>query len=168
MRGSASPYRPVDRVRNLRAFQDALQRELARLDRGAAPFSLVYIDIDHFKPVNDRFGHAFGDELLMAIAQRLDAFFRDMDVVARIGGDEFVILMPDADGDSLQSRVTRLREVLLEDMRERQSGVTFSIGVLTCTEAPDSVDTCMHEADALMYRVKHSTRDAIAYGTLPA
>lgn len=159
---------PLTGIHNLRAFQDALHRELARLDRGAAPLTLVYIDLDHFKPVNDNFGHAFGDELLVAIAQRLEDFVRDMDVVARVGGDEFAILMPEADGDSLQARVTRLRELLLEDMRQRQSGVTFSIGVLTCTAMPDSVETCMREADALMYRVKHSTRNAIAFGTFPA
>lgn len=159
---------PLTGVHNLRAFRDALHREVARLDRGASPPTLVYIDLDHFKPVNDTFGHAFGDELLVAIAQRLEGFVRDMDVVARIGGDEFAILMPEADGDSLQARVTRLRELLLEDMRQRESGITFSIGVLTCNTVPDSVERCMHEADALMYRVKHSTRNAIAFGTFPA
>jgi diguanylate cyclase (GGDEF)-like protein/PAS domain S-box-containing protein len=158
---------PLTGVRNLRALQDALQRELARLGRGAAPLTLVYIDLDHFKPINDTFGHAFGDEVLVTIAQRLDGFVRDMDVVARIGGDEFAILMPEADGESLRARVTQLHELLLEDMRQAQSGVTFSIGVLTCTAVPDSVETCMHEADALMYRVKHSTRNAIEFGTLP-
>lgn len=158
---------PLTGIRNLRAFQDALQRDLARLGRGGTSLTLVYIDLDHFKPANDTFGHAFGDQLLVTIAQRLDAFVREMDVVARIGGDEFAILMPEADGDALRSRVMRLRELLLADMEECQSGVTFSIGVLTCNAAPDSIETCMHEADALMYRAKHSTRDAVVFGTLP-
>ncbi|MDZ7749697.1 MAG: diguanylate cyclase [Halofilum sp. (in: g-proteobacteria)] len=99
---------PLTGLWNTRAFGQALEQELARLRRNGRPFTLVYLDLDRFKPVNDRYGHAFGDTLIRETARRLQEYFRAMDTVARIGGDEFVVLSPDSEGGTMHTRLERL------------------------------------------------------------
>ena len=155
---------PLTRLANRRAFRQALEQAHERLQHRGLPFTLIYMDIDHFKPVNDRFGHPFGDLLLQDVARDLQGRFRPVDTVARIGGDEFAVLSPDGDGAAVGPRLAGLRQKLADEMRGRGTAVTASIGVLTFRSAPADVDLCMQEVDRLMYRVKHSTRDAISYG----
>ena len=155
---------PLTGLGNRRSFRYALERAHEHLHRFGRPFTLIYMDIDHFKPVNDRFGHALGDLLLQDIARDLQGRFRPVDTVARVGGDEFAVVSPDSDGAAVGPRLTGLRLRLADDLRGRGTGVTASIGVLTFRSAPEDSDTCLQEADRLMYRVKHATRDAIAYG----
>ncbi len=152
---------------NRRALHAAIERELARVERGHDPFTLVYMDLDHFKPVNDTWGHAFGDEILIRTAQRFGAFFRAMDFVARVGGDEFAVLAPASAATYIARRVETLRHQLRTEFhRWGVAGVTLSAGVLTCRMACTDAERCVRAADALMYRAKHGGRDSITSGVL--
>jgi len=151
-------------VLNGRAFTEMLEAELARARRYERPFSLAYVDLDNFKTVNDRFGHSTGDDLLQTVAKMLLASVRRTDTVARLGGDEFGVLFPETPGAPARRAADTMRERLLHAMRAHEWPVTFSIGVLTCHTCPDSADALIARADALMYDVKRSTKDAIAFG----
>lgn len=150
---------------NRRALVDALDRELSRLERGDDPFTLVYIDLDHFKIANDRHGHVVGDRLLVAVADRLRAYFRAMDFVARVGGDEFVVLAPISASSDLHARMQTLCDQLRADMLAHHvEGVTFSIGALTCAAPGITAQAAIHAADTLMYRVKRGGRNGVCSG----
>lgn len=157
---------PLTGLWNRRALEDAIEREQARLKRGGAPFTVVYLDLDGFKPVNDRDGHAFGDRLLVETANAISSFFREMDFVARVGGDEFAILVPDSEAAAMASRLDQLRQRLRAVMRAHGVGVTVSIGALNCRTHCASVGLCLHGADTLMYEAKQTTRDAVVVGIL--
>lgn len=152
---------------NRRALIAALSRELSRLERGDNPFTLVYLDMDHFKLANDRYGHALGDQLLITVADRLRTFFRAMDFAARVGGDEFVVLAPISASTEMHTRMETLCAELRADMRgQGVEEVTFSIGALTCAAPATSAEAALHAADTLMYRVKHGGRDGVCSGLL--
>lgn len=150
---------------NRRALEEALAREQARLRRGGEPFSLIYIDLDGFKAVNDRHGHAFGDRLLRDIAAHLRAFFREMDFIARLGGDEFAILTPNSQAQAIAERIEFLRRRIGSKMRDRGLAVTLSAGILHCRAPCADTGYALHAADTLMYRAKRS-RDAVAVGVV--
>ena len=152
---------------NRRALIAALGRELSRLERGDDPFTLVYIDMDHFKLANDRYGHALGDQLLVTVADRLRTFFRAMDFAARVGGDEFVVMAPISASSDMHTRMETLCAELRADMRAKGvQEVTFSIGALTCAAPGISAEAAINAADMLMYRVKHASRDGVCSGVL--
>lgn len=150
---------------NSRAFGDLLRAEIGRLERYGRPFTLVYFDLDHFKQVNDRLGHSVGDEVLHAIALVATLSLRRTDSIARLGGDEFAILLPETDGPVAQGAVAKLNAALLVAMEGHGWPVTFSIGVVTCLEAPTSSDEIIKHADQVMYRVKNEGKNGIAYST---
>ncbi len=145
---------------NSRGFYEAASGELVRSARYRRPVTLAYLDVDDFKAVNDRFGHARGDTLLVAIAQVLRQASRASDLVGRIGGDEFAILYPETDRAAaeavLQNMQSRLRDLL---KTEREGPLTLSIGVVTFATPPAEVETLVRQADALMYAVKSSGKD---------
>jgi diguanylate cyclase (GGDEF)-like protein len=151
---------------NRRAFMEGLDRERARHRRFPRPLTLVYLDLDNFKNINDTHGHAAGDELLRAVAQALSASVRDVDSAGRLGGDEFAILMPETDGDSAKLAVTKV-EKSLQAMAAHRWPVTFSIGAMTFVAVPDSAEEMVRLADALMYEVKQSGKNRIAFQKYP-
>jgi diguanylate cyclase (GGDEF)-like protein len=142
-----------------RAFIEQAERELDRARRYGHPVSLAYLDIDDFKAVNDRQGHAAGDALLAGVAERLRAGCRSTDVVARLGGDEFAVLLPETTGDTAESLVARLRSQLKDDAAARGWPVGFSIGIVSYAAAPANVDEMIGRADLLMYEVKATGKD---------
>lgn len=148
---------------NGRCFYELAEREMDRAARYGRPFTLAYLDLDHFKCVNDRFGHAAGDDALRAVAQHLAANVRRTDAVARLGGDEFGILLPETDPDHAQAVLSKLREAVNAAMREHGWPITVSIGALTCAAPPASTDALVKLADDLMYEVKRDGRDAVRY-----
>ncbi len=154
---------PLTGALNGRAFAQALEREMMSFERYQRPFTLVYFDLDHFKLVNDRYGHTIGDHLLQHIVTTLQANLRRLDSIARLGGDEFALLLADTSQAQSQQVVAKIQARLLKAMHEQQWPVTFSIGVLTCTVAPTSTDDLIRQADELMYQVKNTTRNAITY-----
>lgn len=155
---------PVSGVANLFAFREIGLHELERSRRSRKPLTVAYIDVDDFKKVNDCFGHVAGDKLLKVIGQRAKDSLRAADVVARVGGDEFAVLLPETDRE--QARVVLDRMVAsVETATNNLLGtkVTLSVGVKTFLDPPDDIERLLNCADSLMYGVKRSTKAAVAY-----
>jgi len=150
---------------NRRAFVESAWVELERARRHGRPLSLLYIDCDDFKAVNDRLGHVGGDAVLAAVGVTLQEAVRGHDTVARLGGDEFGILLPEIDGPGASALAERLRSQLREALSRRWDRVTFSIGVATFVTPPASVDEMILRADELMYQAKRSGKDGWRAGT---
>jgi diguanylate cyclase (GGDEF)-like protein len=148
---------------NGRLFYVLLQREIDQALRYRSPFTIAYMDIDNFKAINDRFGHAMGDEVLCAVVKSMQDNLRKTDVVARVGGDEFAVLLPEVGSEAAQIAVSKMINMLEEEMQENNWKVTFSIGVLTFLHAPPSADEAIKMADMAMYSVKNSGKNNISY-----
>jgi diguanylate cyclase (GGDEF)-like protein len=157
---------PLTGALNNRAFYEKVEGEIERSRRFHHPFSVAYIDLDNFKSVNDTMGHIKGDLLLQKIVGVMTSNTRVIDVVARLGGDEFAILYPETGVSAAQEAVSKWQSVSLAAMRTENWPITFSIGVLTCEEPPDSVKQVINIADGLMYSVKKSGKNRIAYASL--
>ena len=150
---------PLTSLSNRRAFVEAAWLELERGRRHGRPLSLLYIDCDDFKLVNDRLGHVAGDAVLSAVGATLRQAVRGLDTVARLGGDEFGVLLPEVDRAGAVALADRLRVQLRETLSGRGDAVTFSIGVATFLRPPASVDEMILRADELMYQAKRSGKD---------
>jgi diguanylate cyclase (GGDEF)-like protein len=152
-------------VANRRMFQLTLERILAEGDRSPNISTVLFIDLDDFKVVNDRLGHAAGDELLIAVTERISRLVRQSDVVARLGGDEFAILTDD-EPDLRRSRA--MAERLVRDLREPYKigndavTVTASIGIASGREAAESASDVVHNADVAMYMAKANGKAGFA------
>ena len=131
------------------------EAELARLERGRRfPISLVMADVDRLKETNDRFGHAAGDALLQRVAQVLTAAFRSEDLVTRIGGDEFAVLLPGTNAAAAESSLRRVREVIQENNADQpEAPIRLALGVSTAN-SPRPLAGALREADEAMYRDK--------------
>jgi diguanylate cyclase (GGDEF)-like protein len=158
---------PLTGLVNRRAFDAALEQEIRRAQRYNEPLSLLMTDIDHFKSVNDRFGHHVGDQVLIDFARTLSAAVRDVDTVGRWGGEEFVILMP---GTALEEAVIvaeRMRLAVAGAPTRTQGGscgYTASFGVTAYAEDKACVDTLMASVDAALYRAKNGGRNRVEKG----
>jgi diguanylate cyclase (GGDEF)-like protein len=151
---------------NRRSFFEAAQVEISRARRHRHPFSVAYMDVDNFKELNDTLGHAAGDAVLRAVAGTLKRGVREIDLVARLGGDEFVVLLPETDAESARAVVRRVRASLNALTARERWKVTFSIGVVTWTTPPRTVDMMIREADDAMYEVKNTGKNRIAHRTI--
>jgi diguanylate cyclase (GGDEF)-like protein/PAS domain S-box-containing protein len=139
---------------NRALFVDRLNLALTRAQRNASRMALLYIDLNGFKEVNDRYGHGTGDALLREVAQRLRSCVRESDTVGRLGGDEFVIVLDQiATPESVAVVTDKIRAVLSQryNVAGRQMNVTPSIGVALCPEHGDQAEALMRYADAAMY-----------------
>jgi diguanylate cyclase (GGDEF)-like protein len=148
---------------NRAAMIEVIERRIARQKRDAGSFSLLYLDLDGFKRLNDRHGHAAGDAALREVASILKQSLRKDDVAGRLGGDEFLVAVA---GDEARAAATaeRLRCELEARMRAGGSGVTASIGVATFPLPPESADAALAAADALMYAAKMAGGDRLETG----
>jgi diguanylate cyclase (GGDEF)-like protein len=150
-------------VSNSRSFYEIASTEIERSKRHGHILSVAYIDLDDFKSINDSTGHSTGDQLLHQVALIMKQTLRRIDVTARVGGDEFVVLMPETDQETAKIVIERLQKNLLESMKSNGWPVTFSIGVVTFITMPKSVNDMVKEADNLMYRAKEEGKNRILY-----
>lgn len=150
-------------VANRRYFFELAQTELERSERYEHPFTIVYIDLDGFKTVNDQWNHKTGDKLLCAVVNQANHQLRKTDIIARLGGDEFIMLLPETDQDAAQITVPKIQNALMNEMRRNKWPVTFSIGVLTYRNGSTTTDELIKKADELMYSIKKNGKNAIVY-----
>lgn len=155
-------------VANRRAFLEVAAREIERSRRYQHELSLAYLDLDGFKAVNDQRGHAVGDRVLIALAGLARATARSVDTVARIGGDEFVILMPETNARAAVPLAERLRAVCSRAAGSDAVPVTCSVGVVTFECAPTDVEDLLANADALMYEAKAAGGDSVRHARVGA
>lgn len=159
-------YDTLTQLPNRRYFKERLQSEIARASRIGKHVAVLFIDLDRFKEVNDTLGHQAGDELLLQAAERIKASLRDADSVARMGGDEFTVLLSDISGpDDVTPIATRLNERLFEPfvLDGLQMHISGSIGVAVYPEDGASVDELLKHADQAMYESKRLGRNQTRY-----
>ena len=154
-------------VHNKRYFVESLERELVRSNRHRRPLSLLMLDIDHFKQVNDTHGHLAGDEVLRELAHRLETTVRQDEVLARYGGEEFAVILPESDLDASCSLGERLRELVADapvQVNDLSIAVTVSLGIATTNgDRQASIEEIVSAADAKLYEAKRSGRNRVAW-----
>jgi diguanylate cyclase (GGDEF)-like protein len=148
-------------VGNRRSFVEGAHKEIDRARRYGHPFTVIYIDVDDLKVINDRFGHDVGDELLRSLANAVRRELRMTDLIARLGGDEFVILLPEANSDVAELIVRRLQCIGESLMRDQEVPMLFSMGVVTFFHPPFSVDEMLSISDKVMYAAKKNGKHTI-------
>ena len=148
---------------SIRYFYDLAKIEIGRSARYNRPFTLVYIDVDDFKAINDRLGHSTGDRVLRTVTENIQRQIRPADTLARLGGDEFALLLPETDEEEARNVIARLHTNLVNDMLKNGWMVTFSVGVVTFSQPPKSVDDMVKLADSAMYSVKTGSKNGVAY-----
>ncbi len=151
---------PLTNVLNARAFSSELAQELERNRRYGRPMALLYLDLDDFKAVNDQHGHQTGDAVLRLVAEAVRAAVRQADIVGRMGGDEFAVLMPETDGALADAAAARLAGGIRTVFRGSPS-VTASIGVVACVGTETSPDELLRKADQAMYTAKRAGKDRV-------
>ena len=163
-----APLDPLTNLANRRKFLECLEGEMARARRSRRPLALLMMDIDHFKLINDTYGHAAGDEVLKSVALRGARSIRETDTLARWGGDEFILLMPETNRDEARQTAVRLKESIQSEAFVLADGralnVTLSLGVTSRPVGGEGLNTpesLLQEADALLYRAKVSGRNAV-------
>jgi diguanylate cyclase (GGDEF)-like protein len=145
---------------NRGAFEQRLEAELARTDRAGSPCALVVFDVDHFKRINDSFGHAAGDQALRDLSRVVEAAKRRSDVFGRIGGEEFAVLLPDTDAEGASTFARHLR-MRLADEAATERPMTVSLGVTDDVTGGASVRDMLHSADRALYAAKRGGRDQV-------
>jgi diguanylate cyclase (GGDEF)-like protein len=150
-----------------RAFFEFAERELLRVQRNGRAMSLMVFDVDHFKRINDTWGHAVGDRVLLDIVQRANREIRSMDYLARLGGEEFAVLLPEIGASGARTAAERLRAALetastasSAQQPEEKASYTVSIGVAT-HQGSESVAELLHRADIALYEAKASGRNRV-------
>jgi diguanylate cyclase (GGDEF)-like protein len=159
---------PLTGLANTRAFLELASIEIERHRRFPRPLSIAYIDLDNFKMVNDRFGHAAGDQVLSVVARVLGESTRAMDKTARLGGDEFAVLMPETDEQGGRVVLERVQAAVAREMALGGWPVSCSIGAVVFREPPRDVDDLIGRADAVMYQVKKTSKNAIRIECFPS
>ncbi len=166
---------PLTKALNRRAFFRFAEREVLRATRHATALSVILFDIDHFKAVNDTYGHAIGDEVLVKLAHKILSSVRDEDLLGRLGGEEFALVLPATDVDAALRTANRLREKVGEMRFESPQGafgITVSMGISSPAAAEGDILTALDRADRSLYRAKSLGRNRVEVlfppGRLPA
>lgn len=150
---------------NRRALMSALDKQLARTQRTKEPISVIISDIDHFKSINDTYGHDAGDAALIEVARRLQEATREYDTVGRQGGEEFMVILPDSGREAGVQAAERLRQAVRTELinvaPETDLRITMSFGVFSSHEADR--EELIRAADKALYRAKHGGRDRVEF-----
>jgi diguanylate cyclase (GGDEF)-like protein len=152
---------PLTGALNVRRLHEELEREIGRLARGGVPFALGSLDLDDFKQVNDRLGHLAGDRLLRDIVATLRTAVRRSDLVARVGGDEFALLLPATDETGARRLLGDLRARLRTTLAAHDRSVSFSAGAVVVDDPATNAEAVLHRADELMYAAKRGGKDTV-------
>lgn len=147
---------PLTGLMNSRAFRELADLELMRARRSEYPLTLLYLDLDHFKKLNDRLGHVAGDAILVTFARALENGVRATDIVCRIGGDEFVVLLPNTSHEQGDRVALKIHELVSADEQLSRHEIAVSIGAVTVDEPPSTIDELVAVADERMYEAKRS------------
>ena len=156
-------------LHNRHHMEESLRREVARSTRSGAPLGVMMLDIDHFKQINDRYGHLIGDCILKGMGEQLVQLIRDEDIACRYGGEEFLLILPGTDGNQLKQRAEEIREQLAETLvtllenRKNQQSITVSIG-LGILQSGMNLQNLISTADAALYQAKQSGRNRVECG----
>jgi diguanylate cyclase (GGDEF)-like protein len=151
---------------NGRTFYEAVVSESERSMRSGQPLTLAYLDLDNFKQLNDKLGHAAGDAALVDLVRLIRPDLRTHDVLARLGGDEFAMLMPDTDADGAVALLTRLQTLIAEEMNRTSRALTVSVGAVTFCKPLWDVDLMVQQVDTLMYAAKRFGRNRVEHATI--
>ena len=162
---------PLTQLLNRRATLDFLLTELNRATRDLKPLTVMMVDIDHFKLINDRFGHPAGDGVLCEVSRRLRASLRAYDIVGRFGGEEFLVVAPGCDVSPGLMRAERLREVVCAQpviLKDLSINVAVSVGVASSPEPkPQDLESLLSAADKALYRAKEGGRNRVEAESFP-
>lgn len=150
-------------IPNRHAYEDVARRYFERAKRDGKPLTLLVVDIDRFKRINDTFGHAYGDKILIEVAQRIAKSVRASDFLARFGGEEFVVLLPNCDLAHAAKKAERIRRDIEQHVRDKTGeSVTVSIGVAELAPQKETFDEGFARADAALYAAKVQGRNRVA------
>jgi len=156
---------PLTGLHNRRFLEDSLVRELARAKRKTQPLSIILLDIDHFKRINDTFGHGAGDMVLRRLGLVLQAYVRESDIACRVGGEEFSLLLPEGPLQIATQRAEDIRkavnELTLKHEEQDLGAVTVSLGVATFPDHGTTADALIRAADKVLYDAKHKGRNRV-------
>lgn len=154
-------------LHNRYSLEEIASRELARAQRGKHALSLVVLDLDHFKKINDQYGHAAGDRVLEKTSSRIRRAVREADMPFRMGGEEFLIILPECDGATARQVADRLRAEMSRNPVQhgnQQIGITASFGVASYEPVSDDWESLLRRADRALYRAKERGRDRVEIG----
>ena len=153
-------------LNNRRAFYSDGEKLLNQAKRYVHPFSLIMLDVDHFKKINDTYGHAAGDDVLVSLANTLKAQVREVDIIGRLGGEEFAIILPETTLTDASAMAERLR-VGLENIKVRSEkgsiSITASFGIAIYSQEYTSLEDIINKADEALYQAKRNGRNRVEY-----
>lgn len=155
---------PLTGAENRRRFMEHVEAQIHRVKRGGAPFSVLALDLDNFKSINDRYGHQVGDDILKAFVKKCVAAVRPFDSVARVGGEEFMVLLPETTLESASIIAERVRNAVASTPFEsgtQRLAVTVSIGASQSGLDGDTIDEILRVADERLYSAKHQGRNRV-------
>jgi diguanylate cyclase (GGDEF)-like protein/PAS domain S-box-containing protein len=160
---------PLTGLANRRHLVEQYSREVSRAKRSGKPISLLILDLDHFKSVNDRYGHLAGDACLKCVTAVIESYLRNIDIAARFGGEEFIVLLPETGESGARIVAEKLRAAVAEteiQLHEELLHVTVSIGIATAKPSElENFDEIVGKADTAMYRAKESGRNMVCVNT---
>jgi diguanylate cyclase (GGDEF)-like protein len=157
---------PLTGAANARTFYELAAAEADRARRASRPLTLAYLDLDNFKLLNDRFGHAAGDSALLHVVRTVQQNLRSSDLLARLGGDEFALMLPELGAEGAVSLFARLQGVLAEEMALCGWPVTLSVGAVTFLRPAWDVDVMIQQVDALMYSAKRKGKGRMEHAVI--
>lgn len=146
-------------------MEESLEREMRRAERSEQSLGIIMLDVDHFKRFNDTFGHEAGDVVLRELGQFLKSMIRSSDIGCRYGGEEFMLLLPEASIEITGHRAEQIRSgikhLMLEYRRQALGVVTLSLGVASFPQHGSTVEAVIRAADAALYQAKNGGRDQV-------